>query len=122
MTQMTFDFKAPQPVIPAPDTEANDYHRLPVSEKQLRFAHQIAARLQTVVPDHILTDRQALSGWIDDHKSLKARTKNTSQFANYPSSKQVAFAERIARMKRRVVPQECFKDRTLMGRWIDGNL
>ena len=39
----------------------------------------------------------------------------------YPSSKQVAFAERIARIKRRSVPDACFKDRTLMSRWIDSN-
>ena len=45
-----------------------------------------------------------------------------SKFSNYPSSKQVAFAERIARMKRRNVPQHCFRDKTMMSKWIDGNL
>lgn len=38
-----------------------------------------------------------------------------------PSSKQVAFAERLARIKRRAVPDECFRDKDLMARWIDGN-
>ena len=38
-----------------------------------------------------------------------------------PSSKQVAFAERLARIKRRAVPDECFRDKGLMSKWIDGN-
>ena len=41
--------------------------------------------------------------------------------SNLPSSKQVAFAERLARIKRRAVPDECFRDRALMSKWIDGN-
>ncbi|KKN34480.1 hypothetical protein LCGC14_0793430, partial [marine sediment metagenome] len=36
-------------------------------------------------------------------------------------SKQVAFAERIARLKRREIPQQCFRDKVMMSRWIDGN-
>jgi hypothetical protein len=44
-----------------------------------------------------------------------------SKFNDYPSSKQVGFAERIAKLKRTEVPPECFKDRALMSRWIDGN-
>jgi hypothetical protein len=38
-----------------------------------------------------------------------------------PTSKQVAFAERIARAKRRDVPDECYKSRDLMSRWITSN-
>ena len=34
---------------------------------------------------------------------------------------QVAFAERIARIQRRNVPDECFKDRGLLSKWIDHN-
>ena len=34
---------------------------------------------------------------------------------------QVAFAERLARIKRRAVPDECFRDKGLMSKWIDGN-
>ena len=44
-----------------------------------------------------------------------------ARWAVYPSSKQVAFAERIARLKRREIPRECFQNRQLMSRWIDGN-
>ena len=38
-----------------------------------------------------------------------------------PTSKQVAFAEKLARIKRRAVPEECFCDKGLMSKWIDGN-
>ncbi len=65
-----------------------------------------------------MADRARLSAWIDKHKSRAVQ----GRFSNYPSSKQVAFAERIARIKRRQVPQECFRDRGLMSRWIDNNL
>ena len=114
--QMSFDFSTPRNIDAREDS--NDYHRLPVSEKQLRFARQIAAQKRIALPDAALSDRARLSEWIE---SNKGRTASPSRFGNYPSSKQVAFAERIARMKRRAVPEECFKDRKLMSRWIDSN-
>ncbi len=97
--------------------QSNDYHRIPVTEKQLRFARQICLRTGQVLPWETQQDRQALSRWIDDNRD----TQSENKFANYPSSKQVAFAERIARYKRREVPQECFRDRSLMSSWIDSN-
>lgn len=112
--QMTFDFSKPV-TAPAP-AESNDYHRVPASEKQLRYARQLATRLRIALPEAALADRQKLSDWIDAHQARATR------FSQYPSSKQVAFAERIARMKRRAVPDACFRDRTLMSRWIDSNL
>jgi hypothetical protein len=114
--QMSFDFSAHRAILDRADS--NDYHRLPASEKQQRFAHQIAARSRIKVPSDVLADRTALSKWIDAHKGS---AKPRASVSSYPSSKQVAFAERIARLKRRAVPQECFKDRTLMSRWIDSN-
>ena len=99
------------------EIQTNDYHRLPVTEKQLSFARQIAQRTGQVLPWEAQQDRQALSRWIDQHRGVPSPSK----FANYPSSKQVAFAERIARYKRSQVPQECFRDRSLMSRWIDSN-
>jgi hypothetical protein len=33
----------------------------------------------------------------------------------------VAFAERLARIKRCAVPDECFRDKGLMAKWFDGN-
>lgn len=97
--------------------QSNDYHRLPVTEKQLKFACQISLRTGQVLPWDTQQDRQALSRWIDKNRDVPSSNK----FANYPSSKQVAFAERIARYKRREVPHECFRDRSMMSRWIDSN-
>ena len=47
--------------------------------------------------------------------------KPLSTLDSLPSSKQVAFAERLARVKRRAVPDEYFHDKGLMSKWIDGN-
>ncbi len=94
----------------------NDYHHLPVSHKQLRFARRLAARGALDLPEAVIQDRRALSAWIDTHLD-----RQVPAFPRYPSSKQVAFAERIARIKRRDVPRECFRDMGLMSRWIDSN-
>jgi hypothetical protein len=99
------------------DLPSNDYHMIPVTEKQLRYARQIAARSSLVLPDEVQQDRRAMSTWIDSHKPKQS----DSPYSRYPSSRQVAFAERIARIKRREVPRECFRDMTLMSRWIDHN-
>ena len=115
MTQLAFDFSMPRPL--RADRDAQDYHRLPASEKQLAFARQLAARHKLTLPDAVLSDRKALSQWIDANKGHAAE----GRFSNYPSSKQVAYAERIARMKRRAVPDACFKDKSLMSHWIDSN-
>ena len=96
---------------------SNDYHRVPATEKQIRFARSIAQRANIMLPWDVQEDRQTLSTWIDEHQG----EVSNSPFANYPSSKQVAFAERIGRIKRRTVPRECFRDRKLMSLWIDGN-
>ncbi len=97
--------------------QTNDYHRMPVTEKQLNFARQISQRSGQVLPWEAQQDRQALSRWIDQNRELPS----SNRFENYPSSKQVGFAEKIARYKRSEVPQECFRDRSLMSRWIDSN-
>lgn len=96
---------------------SNDYHLLPVTEKQLQFARAIAQRTGQELPDAVQRDRSALSDWISENKDSHLKGK----FGNYASSKQVAFAERIARMKRRTVPAECIQDRRLMTKWIDIN-
>lgn len=106
------------PHAPDPAMGSNDYHRLPVTEKQLAYARQIAARIAVDLPDEVRGDRRKMSAWIDAHKPARPRVPD---FANYPSSKQVAFAERIARIKRRDVPRECFQDRLMMSHWIDSN-
>jgi len=97
---------------------SNDYHHVPITEKQLNYARQISQRSGVVLPWEAQQSRFDLSRWIDKNKTAKP----SGQFANYPSSKQVGFAERLARRKRSVVPQECFRDRGLMSKWIDANL
>jgi hypothetical protein len=37
------------------------------------------------------------------------------------TSRQVAFAEKLSRLKRRAIPDECFRDAVMMSRWIDAN-
>ena len=126
--QMSFEFsprephtvrsEAHHPHEAAYQTDTNDYHHMPASEKQLRYARQLAGRLHRSLPDAATRDRRSLSNWIEAHQPA-ARARNA--FSAYPSSKQVAFAERLARAKRRSVPDACFRDRTLMSRWIDNN-
>ncbi|MDW4499103.1 hypothetical protein R5H30_13990 [Sulfitobacter sp. D35] len=91
---------------------------LPATEKQVRFAHQLALRTGDSLPEGITRNRQALSRWIDQHNVAAGRRRVPS---DQPSSKQVAFAERIARIRRREIPRECFHDRGLMSKWIDSN-
>jgi hypothetical protein len=67
------------------------------------------------LPWDVQQDRRSLSAWIE------AQAKVKPSESNRPTSKQVAFAERLARIKRRAVPEECFRDRGLMSQWIDGN-
>lgn len=104
---------------PAPPAQDDLPLRQPVAatEKQLSYARILAARAGVPLPRGIEWDRSALSAWIDKHKTAAAG----GRFANYPSSKQVAFAERIARVKRAEVPPECFRDKTMLSRWIDSN-
>ena len=88
---------------------------LPVTAKQLHFARKIALRNQVVLPWEVQQDRQSLSHWI------KTQASQAPVSDDRPSSKQVAFAERLARIKRYSVPNECFRSRALMSRWIDSN-
>lgn len=61
------------------NTQSNDYHRLPVTEKQLSYARQISMRTGCVLPSETQQDRQALSRWIDENRSIQS----VSKFANY---------------------------------------
>lgn len=99
--------------------ESNDYYHLPATPKQVDYARRIARQASLPLPEDVLGDRRALSDWIDRHKP---RQRDYDAYLDrLPSSKQVAFAERIARIRRRHIPRECFKDRTTMSRWIDSN-
>jgi hypothetical protein len=72
---------------------------------------------QTLLPWEIQQDRRSLSAWID----AQAQMKPLSALDSLPTSRQVAFVEKLARIKRRAVPDECFRDKGLMSKWIDGN-
>jgi hypothetical protein len=74
-----------------------------------------AIRNGAVLPWEAQQTRAALSAWIE------RQAKAPALMDPRPTSKQVAFAERIARLKRRAVPEECYRDRSLMSRWIDSN-
>lgn len=86
---------------------------------QLKFAYRISLRLKEAIPPDVKVDRRALSGWISAHKQA-FQTAAPSDAAG-ATAKQVAFAERIARAKRRAIPEECFRSAALMSVWIDRN-
>jgi len=90
---------------------------LPVTPRQIAYARSLALRNWVLLPEDVLQDRRSLSAWIE----VQSKLSTGSDFDRLPSSKQVAFAERLARIKRRAVPDECFRDRGLMWKWIDGN-
>ncbi|MGV6803176.1 MAG: hypothetical protein ACWA49_03150 [Ruegeria sp.] len=100
----------------APMGPSNDYHLLPVTDRQMRFAQAIAKQSSLEIPVEAQRDRRSLSNWITAHQR-----KDSSPFANYPTGKQVAFAERISRSKRRPIPNSCFRDKQAMSQWIDQN-
>lgn len=94
----------------------NDYHLLPVTDRQMQFATAIAARAALEIPPEARRDRRRMSEWISAHKGHGA-----SPFDAYPSGKQVSYAERLSRLKRRPIPHECFRNKKLMSEWIDRN-
>lgn len=81
------------------------------------YARALALRNQTLLPWEVQQDWRALSAWIDAQGKLKP----TSDMDRLPTSRQVAFAEKLARIKWRAVPDECFRDKGLMSKRIDGN-
>ena len=92
-------------------------HALAVTPRQIAYARSLALRNKTLLSWEVQQDRRSLSTWIE----AQSRLKPVSELDRLPSSKQVAFAEKLARIKRRAVPDECFRDKGLMSKWIDGN-
>jgi len=90
---------------------------LPATTRQISYARSLALQNQSVLPWAVQQDRRSLSAWIEAQAKLRPAAASDSR----PTSKQVAFAERLARIKRRAVPDECFRDKGLMSKWIDGN-
>jgi hypothetical protein len=89
---------------------------LPATPKQIAYARVIAGRNHILLPWEVQMDRQKISVWIDEHAAKPVTGDGR------PSSKQVGFAERIARIKRRDVPDECYRSKELLSKWIDCNL
>ena len=98
------------------DAPSNDYHMVPVTDRQMHYARAIAEKSALRIPVEAQRDYSSLSDWISAHKQ-----SDPSPFANYPTGKQIAFAEFISRSKRRPIPSECFRDKQMMSRWIDRN-
>ena len=63
------------------------------------------------------TIRLAAAGSVE----AQTRLKPVQHIDRLPTSKQVTFAEKLARIKQRAVPDECFRNKGLMSQWIDGN-
>ncbi len=95
----------------------NNSFAIPATPRQISYARALALRNQTVLPWDVQQDRRSLSTWIDAQSKLAPASAGDTR----PSSKQVAFAEKLARIKRRAVPDECFRDKGLMSKWINGN-
>lgn len=88
---------------------------------QVDYARKISATLRETIPPEDINDRRALSNWISSHQG--AFKSASAVYARTPgaTSKQVAYAEKIARRRRVDVPDECFRDSTLMSHWISTN-
>lgn len=94
-------------------------HALPPTPKQVDYARHIATKLGAKIPAENISDRAALSRWIGQNQPrLRAVTPARDSRA---TSRQVAYAERIARAKRRAIPDECFRDAGMMSAWISSN-
>ena len=62
---------------------SNDYHLLPVTDRQMRYARAIAEQTALEIPVEAQRDRKSMSAWISAHKP-----EDPSPFANYPTGKQ----------------------------------
>ena len=99
-----------------------DYAILPPvlpTDRQLAYARRIASATGVSLPGAIQSDRNALSEWISANVVRVQRAPPTSD--DCPSSRQVGYAEKIARGRRRLIPDECYRSRALLSRWIDSN-
>lgn len=90
------------------------------TERQLLYARRIAASAGIVLPWETQQERATLSDWITANEDrLKPSTRY--RHPGTPSSRQVGYAERIARARRRAIPDECYRSRELLTKWIDAN-
>lgn len=88
---------------------------------QVDYARAISRRLHEQIPASDISDRRALSNWIGAHQDAYRKSAVTARSGGTATSRQVGFAEKIARRKRLQVPAECFHDAGLMSGWISRN-
>jgi len=88
------------------------------TERQLLYARRIAATAGIVLPWEAQQDRMTLSEWISANKH---HLQSNQPMSDTPSSRQVGYAERIARARQRSIPDECYRSRSLLSRWIETN-
>lgn len=99
-----------------------DHAQIPTpTPAQVDFARAISRRLNTDIPADSVQDRAALSNWIGLHQAAFNKARAQTHNGAGATSRQVAYAEKIARRRRRDVPDECYRDAGLMSRWIDSN-
>ena len=67
-------------------------YALPATPKQIAYARSLALRNKTLLPWEVQQDRRSLSAWIE------AQLKPVSDMDRLPTSKQVAFAEKLGRL------------------------
>jgi DNA topoisomerase-3 len=99
----------------------------PPSEKALALARKIATERGLDLPSELEADAKRLSDWIDGQtrgSTAKGAARGGGQPQSgsldpRPTSKQVGFAEKIASRKRIEIPDECYRDRSPMSKWID---
>ncbi|MYG25168.1 MAG: hypothetical protein F4213_03980 [Boseongicola sp. SB0677_bin_26] len=102
--------------------ERPDYVSLPPlrpTDRQLQFARRIAASAGIALPRDAQQDRAELSCWIEANRHRM--TRSTCVPDNLPTARQIAWAERIARGRKRTIPDEYYKSRKLLANWIDAN-
>ena len=102
--------------------ERPDYASLPPlrpTDRQLQFAEKIAALSGIALPKDVQLDRANLSRWIEANRHRMARSNCVAD--NLPTARQIAWAERIARGRKRSIPEECYRSRDLLAKWIDAN-
>lgn len=75
-------------------------YALPATPKQIAYARSLALRNQSLLPWEVQQDRRSLSAWID----AQAQLRPVPDLNRLPTSKQVAFAEKLARIKRCAAP------------------
>ncbi len=90
------------------------------SEKQLNYAKMISDELGVDIPGEVMGSSRELGNWIDEQSRGMPRDAE-GKIVFKASMGQISFAERIAQSAGLQVPEECYRDRRAMSKWIDEN-